>query len=86
MVFKSIQIGLHAVFLNEKILTLCNVFFRVVTFNILYLFCDRSNLFAVLEWSVNCLSETCYFNLKYLLRKLSNETVLQNSNDFIGCS
>ena len=49
-------------------------------------FCDRSNLFAVLEWSVNCLSETCYFNLKYLLRKLSNETVLQNSNDFIGFS
>ena len=49
-------------------------------------FCDRSKLFAVLEWSVNCLAETCYFNLKYLLRKLSNETIQQNLNDFIGYS
>ena len=38
-------------------------------------FCDRSKLFAVLEWSVNCLLETCYFNLKYLLKKLSNQTI-----------
>ena len=32
-------------------------------------FCDRSKLFAVLEWSVNCFSETCYFNLKFVLKK-----------------
>ena len=38
-------------------------------------YCDRSKLFAVLEWSVNCLSETCYFNLKYVFKKLSNETI-----------
>ena len=31
-------------------------------------FCDRSKLFAVLEWSVNCL-----LNLKYILKTLSNE-------------
>ena len=31
--------------------------------------CDRSKLFAVLEGSVNCLLETCYFNLKYVLNK-----------------
>ena len=38
-------------------------------------FCNRSLLFAVLEWSVNCLLEICYFNLKYALKKLSNETI-----------
>ena len=38
-------------------------------------FCDRSKLFAFLEWSVNCLSETCHINLKYVLKKLSNETI-----------
>ena len=31
-------------------------------------FCDRSKLFAVFEWSVNCLLEACYFNLKYVLK------------------
>ena len=36
-------------------------------------FCDRSKLFAVLEWSVNCLLETCYFNLKRLLKKYQNK-------------
>ena len=39
-------------------------------------YCDRSKLFAVLEWPLNCLLETCYFNLKYVLKKLSNETIL----------
>ena len=39
-------------------------------------YCDRSKLFAVLEWSLNCLLETNYFNLKYVLKKLSNETIL----------
>ena len=38
-------------------------------------FCDRSKLSAVLEWSVNCLLETCYFDLKYVLTNLSNETI-----------
>ena len=38
-------------------------------------FCDRRKLFAVLEWSVNCPSETCYFDLNYLLEKISNETI-----------
>ena len=38
-------------------------------------FCNRSKLFAVLECLVNCLSETCYFNLKYVLKKLSNDTI-----------
>ena len=33
-------------------------------------FCDRIKLFAVLEWSVNCLLETCYFNLKYVLKNI----------------
>ena len=33
-------------------------------------FCDRSKLFVVLEWSVNCLSETCYLNLKYVFKKI----------------
>ena len=46
-------------------------------------FCDRSKLFAVLEWSVSCLSETCHFNLKYVLKKCH---CLTNFNDFIGCS
>ena len=32
-------------------------------------FCDRSTLFAVLECSVSCLLDTCYFNLKYALKK-----------------
>ena len=32
-------------------------------------FCDRSKLCVVLEWSVNVVSETCYFNLKYVLKK-----------------
>ena len=40
-----------------------------------YSFCDKSKLIAALEWSVNCLLETCYLNLKYLLKKLSNETI-----------
>ena len=31
-------------------------------------FCDRSKLFAVLEWSVNCLLGSCYSNLKYALK------------------
>ena len=31
-------------------------------------FCHKSKLFAVLEWSVNCLSDTFYFNLKYALK------------------
>ena len=35
---------------------------------------DRSKLFAVLNWSVNCVYDTCYFNLKYILRGLTNET------------
>ena len=38
-------------------------------------FCDRSKLFAIFEWSVNRLSETCYFYLKHVLNKLSNETI-----------
>ena len=43
-------------------------------------FCDRSKLFAVLEWSVNCLLETYYFNLKYVLKnyqmKLFNKILM----------
>ena len=39
-----------------------------------YSVCDRSKLFAVFEWPVNCLSATCYFNIKYVFKKLSNET------------
>ena len=31
-------------------------------------FFDRSKLIAVLEWSVNCLLEICYINLKYELK------------------
>ena len=31
-------------------------------------FCDRSKLFVVLECSVNCLLETCYFILRYVLK------------------
>ena len=38
-------------------------------------FCDRNKLFAVCEWSVKCLLEICYFNLKYVLKKISNETI-----------
>ena len=34
------------------------------------IFGDRSNLFVVLNWSVNCLLLTCYFNLKYALKKI----------------
>ena len=37
-------------------------------------FCDRSKLFAVLEWSVHCLLETCYFYLKYVLKKYQMKT------------
>ena len=36
-------------------------------------FCDRSKMFKVLKWSVNCLLETCYFNLKHLLKKYQME-------------
>ena len=43
-------------------------------------FCDKSKLFAVLEWSINCLSETCYLNLKYELKnyqmKLFNKKLM----------
>ena len=38
-------------------------------------YCGRSKLFAILEWSVNRLSETCFLNLKYVLRKILNETI-----------
>ena len=38
-------------------------------------FYDRSKLFAVLEWSVNFLLETCNYNLKYVLKKISTETI-----------
>ena len=33
MVFKGLQIGLHALILDEKVLTLQNVFLGVVIFN-----------------------------------------------------
>ena len=42
-------------------------------------FCDRSKLFAVLEWSVNFLSKSCYLILKYLLNyqmKLFNKILI----------
>ena len=49
-------------------------------------FCDRSKLFAVLEWSVNCFSETCYLNLEYVLKKIIKWNYLTKFNDFTGCS
>ena len=43
-------------------------------------FCDRSKLFAVLECSVNCRLETCYFILRYVLKsyqiKLFNKILM----------
>ena len=38
-------------------------------------FVIEASCLQFLEWSVNCLFETCYFNLKYVLEKLSNETI-----------
>ena len=32
-------------------------------------FCDKSKLFAVLEWSVNYLSETCYYYSNICIEK-----------------
>ena len=48
-------------------------------------YCGRGKLFAVWKWSINSLLDTCYFNQKYVLRSISNETFQQNINDFIGC-
>ena len=43
-------------------------------------FCERSKLFAVLECSVNCPLETCYFVLRYVLKnyliKLFNKVLM----------
>ena len=78
MVFKSIHIGLHAVFFIMKRFLLYITFSSGSSYSTAYnswSFCDRNKLFAVLEWSVNCLSETSYFNLKYILKKISNETI-----------
>ena len=77
MVFKSIQIELHAEFKMKRFL-LYITFSSGSSYSTAYnswSFCNRSLLLAVLEWAVNCLSEICYFNLKYALKKLSNETI-----------
>ena len=52
MVLKSLQIGALALFLDEKVFTLHNVFRachiqQLITPEV---FCDRSKLFAVLKW------------------------------------
>ena len=80
MVFKSLHIELHALFLNEKVLTVHNVVYGLlylIAFNSLS-FCDNSKLFRVFEWSVNCILESCYFDLKiqiaiYKKKKLYNK-------------
>ena len=41
-------------------------------------------LFAVLKWSVKALLNTCYPEVIYILKKLSNETFKQNINHFKG--
>ena len=38
-------------------------------------FCDRIKLFAVSEWSVNCLSQTILNLSKIFIEKFSNETI-----------
>ena len=43
-----------------------------------YSFCDRSKLFAVLEWSVNCLSETFIFLSKIVIEKVIKRKNLFN--------
>ena len=60
---KNLQIGLHAMILNENVLSLRNVFFWIA-YSTAYNpsgFYDRNKLFAVLKWSVNCILKTCYF-------------------------
>ena len=51
---------------------------------VIVVFPDHTHL-LFLEWSVNCLSKTCYLNLKYVLNKLPDETIKQNFNNFTGC-
>ena len=70
----SIQIGLHGLFKNEKIPTLNNVFLRGGYIKE-FINCDRSKLLALLKWLLNCILDTCFFNLKYLLKNIYNETI-----------
>ena len=70
----SIQIGLHGLLKNEKIPTLNNVFLRGCNIKE-FINCDRSKLLALLKWLLNCILDTCYFNLKYLLKNIYNETI-----------
>ena len=66
MMLKNLQIGLHALFLNEKVRTLQNVFFSGCHIQQLI----TPEVFVIeacclqLKWSVNCHLETCYFYLK----------------------
>ena len=55
MVFKSLQIGLHALFF---VLTLHNAFFWVEQIITVEVFVT-----AVLKWSVNCVLETFVSNI-----------------------
>ena len=70
----SIQIGLHGLFKNEKIPTLNNVFLQGCNIKE-FINCDGSKLLALRKWLLNCILDTCYFNLKYLLKNLYNETI-----------
>ena len=77
MEFKSIQIGLHADFKMKRFL-LYITFTSGSSYSTDYnswSFCNRSKLFAVLEWSVNGLLETCFLNRRYVLKKSTNESI-----------
>ena len=51
-----------------------------------YNFCNRSKLFAVLNLPVLCLVESWYFVFKICIKSLSNESIKNETNDFIACS
>ena len=62
MVFKSLQIGLHALFLNEKgsyctwhFLRGCHIILLITP----EVFVIEASCLQVLKWSVNCLLKTC---------------------------
>ena len=71
MVFKSLQIGLHALFYMKRFLQYIPFFrgWHIQQLITPEAFCDRSKLFAVLKWSVNCLLETCYSLSEILIEK-----------------
>ena len=81
MVFKCLQIGLHASFqlIGICLITHCiqgNHTQQLITLRIFVIMCQ---LFAVLNLTINCLLESLYFDLKYALKAYQRK-VLKKGN------